>query len=484
MANTYYTFDPYFIPNTKVRSDEVNAQLAAIENAFDLMPTDNSAIGRGTVTTGVESGTGNAYEVSLDDPRTSYQEGDQIVFKSTHTNTGTATLDLDTVGAVSLVQADGTPLSAGDIQDGLYYTAVYDAANNRWQLIGASAAVISAANDRVTWAQEWAIKAEDSLVSTDAGGNGTTDYSALHWAAKSAASAVLSSGYASDALASEGAAAASEAACIAIEAGISLPSFAGNSLKVIRVNAGETAWEAWTIPAATTSVSGLVELATDAETNTGTDTDRAVTPAGLLYTWNAKFSSSFTTEFNAAFASAFDTRWASTYPSAWETSFDAYFPNVTSSTSVTHTELSYLDLTTLGTAQASKVLTLNASGDLNMANVGRIDNCETVQFNSQYDNGTKTSSFSINLDTAQNQKVTLTANTMTITLTKPTSVGTWRIQIVNGGLATKTWAASSGSLYWAGKYKPALTSSGIDLLSVYCDGTNMFLSLSTDYGTA
>lgn len=476
MANTYYTFSPYFIPNTKVRSDEVNAQLAAIENAFDLMPTDNTAIGRGTTTTGVESGTGNAYEVTLDDARTSYQEGDQIVFKATHTNTGTTTLDLDTIGAVALVQADGTALAAGDIQTGLYYTAVYDLANNRWQLIGASAAVISSANDRVDWAQEWAIKAEDSLISVTAGGNGTTDYSSLHWAAKSADSAIAALASEGAAAASEGAAAASESTCLAIQASITLPSLAGNALKVIRANAGETAWEAWAIPAATDTVSGLVELATGAETTTGTDTTRAVTPAGFTSAWNSKFPTSFSSEFSSAFSAAF--------PSAWESSFDTYFANVTGSVTASHTELNYVDITTLGTAQASKALTLNASGDLNMNNVGRIDNCETVQFNSQYDNGTKTGSFSINLDTAQNQKVTLTANTMTITLTKPTSVGTWRIQIVNGGLATITWAASSGTIYWAGSYKPGLTAAGRDLLTVYCDGTNMFLAASTNYGVA
>ena len=38
-------------------------------------------------------------------------------------------------------------------------------------------------------------------------------------------------------------------------------------------------WEA--IPTASTTVSGNVELATTAETNTGTDTGRAVTPDGL-----------------------------------------------------------------------------------------------------------------------------------------------------------------------------------------------------------
>ena len=40
--------------------------------------------------------------------------------------------------------------------------------------------------DQVGYAEEWASKAEDSLVSTDAGGDGSTEYSALHWAAKAA----------------------------------------------------------------------------------------------------------------------------------------------------------------------------------------------------------------------------------------------------------------------------------------------------------
>lgn len=44
------------------------------------------------------------------------------------------------------------------------------------------------------------------------------------------------------------------------------------------VNAGEVGQD---IPAATDAVAGVVELATDDETNTGTDTTRAVTPFGL-----------------------------------------------------------------------------------------------------------------------------------------------------------------------------------------------------------
>lgn len=44
-------------------------------------------------------------------------------------------------------------------------------------------------NKAKAYGAEWATKAEDSLISTVAGGDGSTDYSALHWAAKASASA-------------------------------------------------------------------------------------------------------------------------------------------------------------------------------------------------------------------------------------------------------------------------------------------------------
>ena len=57
------------------------------------------------------------------------------------------------------------------------------------------------AEDAQSYAEEWATKAEDSLISTEAGGDGSTDYSALHHAAKASASetaAALSESNASD----------------------------------------------------------------------------------------------------------------------------------------------------------------------------------------------------------------------------------------------------------------------------------------------
>jgi hypothetical protein len=56
---------------------------------------------------------------------------------------------------------------------------------------------VTNAQTEVTYAAEWANKAEDSLVSVAAGGDGVTDYSSLHWAAKAAASAATSADLAS-----------------------------------------------------------------------------------------------------------------------------------------------------------------------------------------------------------------------------------------------------------------------------------------------
>ena len=248
MANTYYVFSPAFVPGQKVRSDEVNLQYAAIETAFDLMPGDNSAIGRGTTYLGVESGTANALEVTLPDPRTSYGDGDQVLFKGTNTNTGPATIDIDGLGAVSLVSAGGTALGAGEIEAGLYYTAIFDLTNNRWQIIGASAAALTAADDRVTWASEWATEVEDTLISVAAGGDGATDYSALHWAAKAAANAGAASTAQTNAETAQANAETAESNAAASAASINLPAIGGSDVAdLVRVNAGKTGYEFYNI---------------------------------------------------------------------------------------------------------------------------------------------------------------------------------------------------------------------------------------------
>jgi hypothetical protein len=134
MANNYYTFTPSFVPGAKVRANEVNVQYQALETAFDNLPTAVDSLTTGKSTFATESGTGNAYVVTMPDTRTSNADGDEIIFFATHGNTGPATLNVDSIGAVTMVDRSGAALSSGDITSGILYVATYDAANSRFVL--------------------------------------------------------------------------------------------------------------------------------------------------------------------------------------------------------------------------------------------------------------------------------------------------------------------------------------------------------------
>lgn len=120
-------------------------------------------------------------------------------------------------------------------------------------------------------------------------------------------------------------------------------------------------------------------------------------------------------------------------------------------------------------------------GDLD-CNGNSIINTEIVGFQAEVSNGTKTTDFSIFFINGQKQSVTLTANTMTITFdTTNMKVGNYLLRIINGGLATITWAAETGNVYWQGDSPPTLTSSGTDLIAAYFNGSNFYCSSGLNY---
>ena len=135
MANPYYTFTPRFVPGTKVRAGAVNAQYDALVVAFDQLPAVSSALPRGIATLGTESGSGNTFVVTMPNTRLTNQEGDEIVFRATHTNTGVSTLTVDAIPAVTLRRYDGTALNSGDIVTNQFYAARYDAAGIRFLIV-------------------------------------------------------------------------------------------------------------------------------------------------------------------------------------------------------------------------------------------------------------------------------------------------------------------------------------------------------------
>ncbi len=117
------------------------------------------------------------------------------VYQGTDTTTTTAAYnERDLVKSTTTAQLNNVYIALQDSPAGTaltntsYWALLVDAASASSAQTAAETAQ-SAAEDAQGYAEEWATKAEDSLISTDAGGDGSTDYSSLHHAAKASASA-------------------------------------------------------------------------------------------------------------------------------------------------------------------------------------------------------------------------------------------------------------------------------------------------------
>ena len=169
MSN-YYTRFTTFVAGTKAAAEDVEGEAAAIDAAFDLLPVVTSAIVKGTATFATESGAANAYAVVFNPVRTSYADGDEVVFVATNTNTGASTLKFDSLSTVSIVDTSGTALGAGLITAGFIYVLRYDAAGARFILLTPTTLVSAAASAAAAAASEViasaaAVKAESAKIS-------------------------------------------------------------------------------------------------------------------------------------------------------------------------------------------------------------------------------------------------------------------------------------------------------------------------------
>ena len=99
---------------TLAKSSDVNALKAATVIAFGLLPSETK-LQRGTVNFAVDTGTANSYVVALDSSITSYTDGLQVVFRPLNDNTGSATINLNSLGAKSIRLTDSEPIQAGEI---------------------------------------------------------------------------------------------------------------------------------------------------------------------------------------------------------------------------------------------------------------------------------------------------------------------------------------------------------------------------------
>lgn len=81
----------------------------------------------------VASGT-NTYTASLSPSLTAYAAGNPFKIKFTNANTGSSTINIDSLGAKTIKKNGNTDLVSGDIQAGAIYSLVYDGTN--FQIVG------------------------------------------------------------------------------------------------------------------------------------------------------------------------------------------------------------------------------------------------------------------------------------------------------------------------------------------------------------
>lgn len=152
MANTYFNYTNPVKPGSPILSSKYNGDFSAVERAFDTLPAPNELV-TSYKNFGTTSGSGSAYALNLEafDPSFGYPLGMQVVVKVHVDNTGPATISVNGLPAVTIINlVTGLgPLVARDMRVGAVYSLRYDGAN--FQLVNASSNAVA---DTATCAAE------------------------------------------------------------------------------------------------------------------------------------------------------------------------------------------------------------------------------------------------------------------------------------------------------------------------------------------
>jgi hypothetical protein len=113
---------------TTARAGDVNSRMAAIQAGFAHLP-HYEKIQQGRSTAVTDTGAANALVVALDFAPASYVFGMELTVRVAVTNTGPSTVNVNGLGAKSIVRADGSALQAGDLTAGRIIHLVFDGSN-------------------------------------------------------------------------------------------------------------------------------------------------------------------------------------------------------------------------------------------------------------------------------------------------------------------------------------------------------------------
>ena len=96
-----------------------------------------------------DTGVVNAYVATVSPPISSYKNGYAVIFRALHTNTTSSTINTGG-GVVNLLTSGGAALTAGMIQAGSIYQAVYDSGVSAFKLTGAPPRIGTGVDQSVT----------------------------------------------------------------------------------------------------------------------------------------------------------------------------------------------------------------------------------------------------------------------------------------------------------------------------------------------
>lgn len=212
MSNLFYSSPTDIAAVTKALSYDINTIDAAVDTAFDKLPTELH-LKRGTTHYAVDTGVVNAYVIALPYTPSGYVDGLVIEFRALATNTTAATINVSGLGVKSLRRADGSALSPGDITLGVPVRAVYSTATGFFHMSGSSSVDAAAAAASAVSALASQVSATASQASATA-----SQVSATASQASATASENTASNAAADALASELSATASQISATASQA--------------------------------------------------------------------------------------------------------------------------------------------------------------------------------------------------------------------------------------------------------------------------
>ena len=125
MSNGLYQRLVRFARSTLIRANLLNDELKAIEESFAKLPSPADQFGGRTVFA-EDTGTANAYAVTVQGGPATPTAGTHAVFSANATNTGASTLRYGGWDAKPIKRKDGSDLAAGDITAGSIIELRYD----------------------------------------------------------------------------------------------------------------------------------------------------------------------------------------------------------------------------------------------------------------------------------------------------------------------------------------------------------------------